>query len=55
MREKARLLPEQGIPPELVSLLPNDDAFEKMHIQKAATPVEGMRASLEDTSAALRA
>ena len=28
MREKARLLPEQGIPPELVSLLPNDDAFE---------------------------
>ena len=30
LREKAQQLPEQGIPPELISLLPNDNAFEKL-------------------------
>ena len=40
-------LPVNGIPPELVSLLPNDKGFEKMRVQKAATPVEGMASTLE--------
>ena len=43
VREKAKHLPEQGIPPELISLLQNDSSFEKLHMQKAATPVEGMK------------
>ena len=45
VREKAKQLPQQGIPPELVSLLPNDNAYDKMRVQKAATPVEGMKSS----------
>ena len=40
--EKARQLPENGVPPELITLLPNDNAYDKLRAQKAATPVEGM-------------
>ena len=43
--EKAKQLPEDGIPPELISLLPNENAYEKMRAQKAATPVDGMKTS----------
>jgi hypothetical protein len=43
VREKAKQLPAHGIPPELISLLPNDNTFEKLHVQKAATPVAGMK------------
>jgi hypothetical protein len=42
VREKAKQLPANGIPPELISLLPNDKYFEKLHVQKAATLVAGM-------------
>ena len=43
VEEKAKQLPEYGVPPELISLLPNDNAYDKMRAQKAATPVEGMK------------
>jgi hypothetical protein len=43
LREKAAQLPANGIPPELIYLLPNDNSFEKLHVQKAATPVVGMK------------
>jgi hypothetical protein len=43
VREKAKHLPSNGIPPELISLLPNDNSFEKLQVQKAATPVAGMK------------
>ena len=43
VREKAKQLPSNGIPPELISLLPNDNSFEKLHVQKAATPVAGVK------------
>ena len=45
VRLKALQLPEKGVPPELISLLPNDNTLDKMHIQKAATPVEGLTAT----------
>ena len=47
MREKAKALPLNGIPPEVVHLLPNDSSMDKLQVQKAATPVEG-RSSLEN-------
>ena len=47
---KARSLPEDGVPPELTHLLPNDGALDKIQIQKAATPIEGLREDLGDTA-----
>jgi len=41
VRRKGSELPENGVPPELVHFLPNDNSLDKMQIQKAATPVEG--------------
>ena len=41
VRAKAINLPEHGIPPELVHVLPNDDSLDKLQVQKAATPVDG--------------
>jgi hypothetical protein len=38
VREKAKQLPANGIPLELISLLPNDNSFEKLHVQKATVP-----------------
>ena len=39
MREKALKLPEQGVPPELISLLPHDNSFEKLRYpQKSILP-----------------
>ena len=42
--EKAALLPEDGVPPEVVKILDQlDDLQEKLQPQKAATPTDGMR------------
>ena len=43
---KAQSLPENGVPPELVRVLPYDDHLDKVLVQKAATPVSG-RSNLE--------
>jgi hypothetical protein len=43
VREKTQQLPTNGIPPELISVLPNDNSFEKLHVQMAATLVAGMK------------
>ena len=48
LRKKALQLPEQGVPPELISLLPNDNSFEKLRMQKAATPVERMKENAKE-------
>ena len=41
VRAKARDLPENGVPPELVHIIPHDDSLDKLQVQKAATPVGG--------------
>ena len=41
MREKATSLPEDGVPPEIVRLLPHDTHLDKIVVQKAACPVGG--------------
>ena len=51
MKRKALELPVQGVPPELITLLPNDGAYDKLHIQKAATPVEAMKRDLVEAAA----
>ena len=43
---RARALPENGVPPELLHLLPNDNTLDKIQVQKAATPVEALRSDL---------
>ena len=52
VRKKAEQLPEDGIPPEIVRLLPHDASLDKILIQKAAAPVDG-RGSLETAGARL--
>ncbi|CAE8714602.1 unnamed protein product [Polarella glacialis] len=37
---RAASLPEDGVPPEIVRLLPVDDTLDKIQVQKAATPVD---------------
>ena len=54
VQEKASMLPEDGVPPELMHLLPNDNSISKLQVQKAATPVEGLR-STEDVGRAIAA
>ena len=39
VREKAHELPENGVPPEIIRLLPEDDLQDKIQPQKSATPV----------------
>ena len=39
VREKAEGLPENGVPPEIIRLLPDDDLQDKIQPQKSATPV----------------
>ena len=34
VREKAKSLPEQGVPPEIVHLLPFDEHLDKIQVQK---------------------
>ena len=43
VRDKAKQLPVDGVPPELITLPPNDGTLDKVHVQKAATPVEGLK------------
>ena len=38
---KARELPENGVPPEIVSVIAHDSSLDKIQVQKAATPVDG--------------
>ena len=51
---RARLLPENGVPPELLHLLPNDNTLDKIQVQKAATPVEALRSDLAQASQAFK-
>ena len=48
VRAKANQLPEHGVPPEIMHLLPDDNSISKLQVQKAATPVEGLRAAQGD-------
>ena len=54
VKRNAADLPKNGVPPELISLLPNDRGFDKLRMQKAATPVEGMKDSLKEASERFR-
>ena len=48
VRERAKALPEEGIPPEILKVLPQvDGAHDKLQPQKAATPCDGMSAPEE--------
>lgn len=49
VRDKAAMLPENGVPPEIVRLLPHDSYLDKIQVQKAATPVGG-RTALDSVS-----
>ena len=42
VRSRAEKLPADGVPPELITLLPNDNSYDKLRMQKPATPVEAM-------------
>ena len=52
VRQKALELPEDGVPPELLQLLPDDQSLDKLQVQKAATPVEGRRDAKDPEEAA---
>ena len=52
VRRRAKQLPEKGVPPELLHVVPLDDHLDKQQVQNAATPVEGRKASMESTAAA---
>eukprot|EP00438_Fugacium_kawagutii_P012955 Skav231714 [mRNA] locus=scaffold1306:362022:371836:+ [translate_table: standard] len=52
MRTRAERLPEDGVPSEIVALLPHDDHLENVQCQKAATPTRSML-TLEETAAEL--
>ena len=41
VHEKAKGLPENAVPPEIVRLLPHDDDLNKIQVQKAVAPVAG--------------
>ena len=48
VRDRAKALPEEGIPPEVLKVLPRlDGAQDKLQPQKAATPCDGMEPTLE--------
>eukprot|EP00435_Cladocopium_sp_Y103_P014631 s5512_g3.t1 len=48
VRERAKALPEEGIPPEVLKVLPRlDGAQDKLQPQKAATPCDGRGPALE--------
>eukprot|EP00972_Heterocapsa_arctica_P084026 12379480-Heterocapsa_arctica.AAC.1 len=40
---KSESLPEEGVPDEIIRLLPHDNDLDNIVIQKAAAPVEGRR------------
>ena len=39
---KAQTVPEKGVPPGLIRMLPHDDHLRKVLVQKAATLVRGV-------------
>eukprot|EP00971_Amphidinium_carterae_P192785 3825520-Amphidinium_carterae.1 len=44
LRTKAQNLPENGVPPEIITVIAElDDEEEKLQQQKAATPLDGMQ------------
>eukprot|EP00959_Pyramimonas_sp_CCMP1952_P008000 167531-Pyramimonas_sp.AAC.1 len=45
MERKADQLPQDGVPPEIVRLLPHDTTLDKLMVQKNATPCDGARDS----------
>ena len=47
IHRRAQKLPADGIRPELITLLPNDNAYDKLRMQKAATPVEGVKSKAD--------
>ena len=52
VEQKASRLPENGIPPEIVKLLPHDKDLDKVMVQKAACPVAG-RCEVEEAAASM--
>ena len=54
IRAKARLLPIDGVPEEILHCLPNDNTLDKIQVQKAATPVEGLRQNLHHAKEAFK-
>eukprot|EP00959_Pyramimonas_sp_CCMP1952_P419788 8792984-Pyramimonas_sp.AAC.1 len=46
MERKADQLPQNGVPPEIVRLLPHDTTLDKLMVQKNATPCDGARDSV---------
>ena len=46
MEQKAEQLPKDGVPPEIVRLLPHDTTLDKLMVQKNATPCDGARGSV---------
>ena len=53
--DKARLLPGDGVPSDIMHFLLNDNTLDKIQIQKAVTHVKGLRQNLEAMSAAFAA
>ena len=45
---RAERLPESGVPPELVRLLPYDNHLDKVMVQKNATPSDGAQTTVEE-------
>ena len=52
VRERAELLPQHGVPPEIIRLLPLDNLLDKIQMQKSATPVATPQ-SVEEAAATL--
>ena len=51
MHARAQLLPKNGVPPEVIRCLNLDDNLDKLHVQKAATPVEGRHEAWNEAAA----
>ena len=47
VKERAKQLPEDGVPPEIIRLLPQNNQDDKMHPQKNATPQPRNRTEAE--------
>ena len=41
VQEQSKLLPEDGIPPEVLRLLPHDNDLDKFQVQTVSAPVPG--------------
>eukprot|EP00959_Pyramimonas_sp_CCMP1952_P405988 8508613-Pyramimonas_sp.AAC.1 len=45
---RAESLPKNGVPPEIVRLLPYDNHLDKVMVQENATPSDGAKATVEE-------